>query len=119
MQLKTVVLPAPLGPIKLAMESSSTSRLSRFTATKPPKRLVRLRIERMAAMLGSAIWRLFCDEGGFLFPPHAARACAAKKAAALRGERPSWPPAALRRRPRDIRLRCAGSQAVRSAQLRR
>src|SRR3990172_6087060 len=45
MQLKTVVLPAPLGPMRLAIESSSTSRSKWLTATRPPKRLVIERID--------------------------------------------------------------------------
>src|SRR3990172_8285791 len=67
MQLKTVVLPAPLGPIRLAMERSSTSRSNWLTATRPPKRLVIERMDNrggMAALPGhlsaADIFRLAC-----------------------------------------------------------
>src|SRR2546429_234774 len=41
MQLKALVLPAPLGPIKPTISHSLTRRLSPSTATRPPKRIVR------------------------------------------------------------------------------
>src|SRR5688572_25446918 len=40
MQLKNVVLPAPLGPMTLTMEFGSISKSRLFTASSPPKRLV-------------------------------------------------------------------------------
>ena len=40
MQLNTVVLPAPFGPITLWMAPSATERSRRSTATRPPNRLV-------------------------------------------------------------------------------
>src|SRR3954451_2294981 len=43
MQLKAVVLPAPLGPIIPTISHSSTVRLIPSTAVRPPKRIVRLR----------------------------------------------------------------------------
>src|SRR5437764_15267702 len=43
MQLKAVVLPAPLGPIMPTISHSSTVRLIPSTAVKPPNRMVRLR----------------------------------------------------------------------------
>src|SRR5215216_6352077 len=53
MQLKNVVLPAPLGPIILTMDFSGISKLTEFTATRPPKRLVTLFAVRMGAMVTS------------------------------------------------------------------
>ena len=41
MQLKQVVLPAPLGPISPLIEPRSTSNVAPSTATWPPKRLTR------------------------------------------------------------------------------
>src|SRR5690606_27464278 len=46
---KIVVLPAPLGPISAEMLPASTVILTLFVATRPPKRLERLRISSMAA----------------------------------------------------------------------
>src|SRR4051794_27259250 len=40
MQLKTVVLPAPLGPIRLTISPAAISKLTESTATRPPKRQV-------------------------------------------------------------------------------
>src|SRR5690606_20815241 len=40
MQLKNVVLPAPLGPMMLTMLPLGMAKLSWLTATRPPKRLV-------------------------------------------------------------------------------
>src|SRR5215475_71847 len=37
-RLKHVVLPAPFGPIKPTIAPSSTAKLTRLTATRPPKR---------------------------------------------------------------------------------
>src|ERR1019366_5772114 len=39
--LKKVVLPEPLGPIRPRISPSFTARLSRFKATRPPKRIDR------------------------------------------------------------------------------
>ena len=41
-KLKNVVLPAPLGPIRLTISPSSISKSNLFTAVNPPKSLVRL-----------------------------------------------------------------------------
>src|SRR5512144_2201561 len=41
MQLKTVVLPAPFGPIKAVMVPFATSKDRSSTATRPPKRMER------------------------------------------------------------------------------
>src|ERR1041385_6976019 len=41
MQLNTVVLPAPLGPISAVMVPRATSKDRSSTATSPPKRMVR------------------------------------------------------------------------------
>src|ERR1700737_666643 len=49
MQLKSVVLPAPLGPMSANTSPSSTSKLTLSTATKPPKRFVKPPTRRMAA----------------------------------------------------------------------
>src|SRR5881397_2766387 len=43
MQLKAVVLPAPLGPIRPTISHSSTDRFSPSMAVSPPKRMVRSR----------------------------------------------------------------------------
>jgi hypothetical protein len=40
MQLKKVVLPAPLGPMTLTIEPSSSVKSSALTAVRPPNRLV-------------------------------------------------------------------------------
>src|SRR3954470_23375788 len=43
MQLKAVVLPAPLGPIRPTISHSSTLRFRPSIAVRPPKRMVRSR----------------------------------------------------------------------------
>src|ERR1700678_209262 len=53
MQLNTVVLPAPFGPITEWMLFSSTSRSTSDSATRPPKRMVTLRQLRMALAMNS------------------------------------------------------------------
>src|ERR687894_1211615 len=45
--LKNVVLPAPLGPIRLTIECSGMSKSTSLTATKPPKTLVIPRASRI------------------------------------------------------------------------
>ena len=40
MTLKNVVLPAPLGPMRLTIEPSGMSKSTARTATRPPNRLV-------------------------------------------------------------------------------
>ncbi len=40
MTLKTVLLPAPLGPIKATISPARAFRVIRSTATRPPNRLV-------------------------------------------------------------------------------
>src|ERR687894_1860911 len=45
--LKNVVLPAPFGPIRLAMARSGMSKSTDLTATSPPKTLVMPRASRM------------------------------------------------------------------------
>src|SRR5919112_2136417 len=45
--LKNVVLPAPLGPIRLTIECSGMSKSTSLTATRPPKTLVIPRASRM------------------------------------------------------------------------
>src|SRR5215218_9189307 len=47
--LKNVVLPAPLGPIRLTIERSGISKSTELTATSPPNTLV---IPRASMMLG-------------------------------------------------------------------
>src|SRR3954451_9438783 len=46
MQLKTVVLPAPLGPIKPTISNSSTLMLTSLSACSPPKRMEMLSVSR-------------------------------------------------------------------------
>jgi hypothetical protein len=41
MQLNTVVLPAPFGPISAVMAPRAAVNERSFTATRPPKRIVR------------------------------------------------------------------------------
>src|ERR1700761_8424095 len=41
MQLKTVVFPAPFGPINAVMVPSATSKLRSSMARRPPKRMVK------------------------------------------------------------------------------
>src|SRR6476646_1010289 len=49
MQLKSVVFPAPFGPISAVMELRATSSDTPLTATKPPKRTDMCRTERIAS----------------------------------------------------------------------
>src|SRR5215831_4401890 len=51
MPLKSVVLPAPLGPISANISPRLTSKLTSSTAVRPPNRLVTLRSLRMAPSL--------------------------------------------------------------------
>src|SRR5215210_5219848 len=51
--LKNVVLPGPLGPIRLTMERSGMSKSTASTATSPPKILVIPRASRMLAPFSS------------------------------------------------------------------
>ena len=46
MQLKAVVLPAPLGPMRATILPSGTSRDKSFTATTPPNCMVTFSIRR-------------------------------------------------------------------------
>src|SRR4051812_20709488 len=46
MQLKMVVLPAPLGPIKPTISNSSTLMLTSLSACRPPKRMEMLSVSR-------------------------------------------------------------------------
>ena len=48
---KSVVLPAPFGPINPVIEPSRTSKVASATAVSPPKRLVRSRTARKAGSL--------------------------------------------------------------------
>src|SRR4051794_13663257 len=49
MQLKTVVLPAPFGPISAVMCPRSAAKLRSSIATRPPKRMLRWSTVRMGA----------------------------------------------------------------------
>src|SRR5262245_29163656 len=83
-RLNTVVLPAPLGPIKAWTAPSRTERSTLLTATKPLNSLVRPRADnttgasRLVALagLGAAATLMmapaFAPEGGTLVP-HASR----------------------------------------------
>src|SRR5918997_15919 len=53
--LKNVVLPAPLGPIRLTIERSGMSKSTELTATSPPKTLVIPRASMMLAGFSSLI----------------------------------------------------------------
>src|SRR5882672_4692404 len=50
-RLNTVVLPAPLGPIKVNTSPRCTSKLTLLTASTPPKRTERSRAESSGASL--------------------------------------------------------------------
>ena len=54
--LNRVVFPAPFGPMIACSTSGSKSSVTRSSATRPPKRLVRLSISRMGAFMGR-LWR--------------------------------------------------------------
>ena len=56
MMLKNVVLPAPLGPMRLTIEPSGMSKSTLRTATRPPKRLV-IALARSTTWLASAAAR--------------------------------------------------------------
>src|SRR5919201_5472764 len=67
MVLKSVVLPAPLGPIRAKISLALISKLTSSTALSPPKRLVNLRTCRIAA---SATLRLLSQvEDGLVRRP--------------------------------------------------
>jgi hypothetical protein len=51
MQLKTVVLPAPFGPISAVILRRSASKESSLTATMPPKRIDSRSTDRMWSAL--------------------------------------------------------------------
>src|SRR5215211_5869287 len=51
--LKNVVLPAPLGPIRLTIERAGMSKSTELTATSPPKSLLIPRASRMFATASS------------------------------------------------------------------
>src|SRR5215467_5098392 len=53
-RLKTVVFPAPLGPITLTISWGLTTRLTSCTAARPPKYLVTLLKSSNASLLLSA-----------------------------------------------------------------
>src|SRR5579859_8237510 len=55
MQLKSVVLPAPFGPINPTIERSATSNETSEFAARPPKNLLTCLISRMAMVLGGAL----------------------------------------------------------------
>src|SRR5215813_12681656 len=64
MRLKTVVFPAPLGPMRKTISPSSTWKLTSLVASRPPKRLLTFWNSRMAA-IGLPLHR--ADGAGF--PP--------------------------------------------------
>ncbi|MNP67015.1 hypothetical protein D3C76_1627940 [compost metagenome] len=49
--MNTVVLPAPLGPIKAKIELRRTLRLTSLSALMPPNCIIRLSTERMISSL--------------------------------------------------------------------
>src|SRR3989304_6695606 len=69
MQLKNVVVPAPVGPITLTMAFFSISKSSALTAKRPPKRLVTRRAVRMGIASPNVL--LCCGVRGrrFFFGP--------------------------------------------------
>src|SRR5918995_3118923 len=55
MTLNSVVLPAPFGPIRAAMEPSATPKVAPSTARMPPKRLTTPSISSKGLPLGVAV----------------------------------------------------------------
>jgi hypothetical protein len=53
-RLKSVVLPAPFGPIRLQIWPASTLKLTSLTAVRPPKRLETPTISRSALTTATA-----------------------------------------------------------------
>src|SRR3989337_492614 len=53
--LKKVVLPEPLGPIRPRISPALTARLNWFSATKPPKRM--LKLSQVSSVLIGLPWR--------------------------------------------------------------
>src|SRR3989304_2369396 len=53
--LKKVVLPEPLGPIRPRISPALTARLNWFSATKPPKRM--LKLSQVSSVLIGPPWR--------------------------------------------------------------
>src|SRR5919197_2517306 len=49
--LKSVVLPAPLGPMRLAIIPASSTKSMALTAIRPPKALLTLRASRSAMLV--------------------------------------------------------------------
>src|SRR3954454_23171323 len=71
MQLNTVVLPAPLGPISPTISNSSTLMLTSFRACRPPKRMEMASVSRtcMDALRARAATVAVHREGATLQPP--------------------------------------------------
>src|SRR5574341_165560 len=61
MQLKSVVLPAPFGPMMLTILSRSTRRSTPSTAFRPPKCLVRFLVSKRSITEFQKIFELFTD----------------------------------------------------------
>src|SRR6266550_3074988 len=55
MQLNTVVLPAPLGPISAVISPLCAAKQRSLIATRPPKRMLRCSTCRMGAKLEDAV----------------------------------------------------------------
>src|SRR2546429_7678192 len=55
MQLNTVVLPAPLGPISAVISPLCAAKQRSLIATKPPKRMLRCSTCRIGAKLEDAV----------------------------------------------------------------
>src|SRR3990167_7978392 len=56
-RLNTVVLPAPLGPIRVNTSPCFTSKLTLLTASTPPKRTLRLLAERRVSVIKRGLER--------------------------------------------------------------
>src|SRR3990167_2832098 len=54
-RLNTVVLPAPLGPIRVNTSPWRTSKLTWLTASTPPKRTLRLLAERRTSVISDTV----------------------------------------------------------------
>src|SRR5215208_3864571 len=117
--LKMVVLPAPLGPIRPAIDPRGTNMSMLSTATRPPKRLVRPLMTRMssakaelavAALMRPALpgYRRGLAVPGRRYLPHlvAARPRAAYLGRARRAARASSAPGRDRKRRTDLRRHC-------------
>src|SRR3954447_21282646 len=84
MQLNTVVLPAPLGPISAVISPRPAVKEKLLMATSPPKRMLRCSTRRMGTGPGDSV-------AGFGAPAAGAAPGALMAGARARAEAPSAP----------------------------